>query len=50
VPLVALGDQAASVAPSDWLLVQTGLAVQLLDAAEVAELHAALDEPAGGAR
>jgi hydrogenase assembly chaperone HypC/HupF len=44
VPLVALGDEAASVVPGDWLLLHTGLAVRRLDAREAAELRAALDE------
>jgi hydrogenase maturation factor len=49
VPLVALGDQAASVAPGDWLLLQTGLAVRRVDATAAAELGAALHETKGGA-
>jgi hydrogenase expression/formation protein HypC len=49
VPLVALGDQAASVAPGDWLLLHTGLAVRRVDATEAAELGAALHETNGGA-
>ncbi len=48
VPLVALGDEAASVAPGDWLLLHTGLAVRRLDPASAAELLAALDETIGG--
>jgi hydrogenase maturation factor len=42
VPLVALGDDAVAVAPGDWLLLQTGLAVRRLEVAEAAELRAAL--------
>jgi hydrogenase assembly chaperone HypC/HupF len=42
VPLVALGDEATAVVPGDWLLLQTGLAVRRLAAAEAAELVATL--------
>jgi hydrogenase expression/formation protein HypC len=48
VPLVALGDEAAPVAPGDWLLVHTGLAVRRLDPAGAAELLGTLDETIGG--
>lgn len=40
-PLVLDGTR---VAPGDWLLVHTGLAVELLDAAEAAEIMANREE------
>jgi hydrogenase expression/formation protein HypC len=40
-PLVLDGTQ---VAPGDWLLVHTGLAVELLDAADAAEIVASRSE------
>jgi hydrogenase maturation factor len=50
VPLVVLGDEAASVVPGDRLLLHTGLAVRRLGAREAAELLAALDEIERSAR
>lgn len=50
VPLVALGDEAATVTLGDWLVLQTGLAVRRLDgddaAAVLADLGAAGARPA----
>ncbi|MGE5828022.1 MAG: HypC/HybG/HupF family hydrogenase formation chaperone [Micromonosporaceae bacterium] len=40
VPLVAVTAAGETVAPGDWLLVQTGLAVARISAAEAADRNA----------
>ena len=40
VPLIVVASAGETVRPGDWLLVQTGLAVALITAAEAAERNA----------
>jgi hydrogenase maturation factor len=42
VPLVVVTASGETVAPGDWLLVQTGLAIARISAAEAADRNACL--------